>query len=128
MSGQTPYLVNTGLQYQGSRIGFNLVYNKSGRKTYVVASEARLIDYEAPRSQTDAQLSYKWLKNRMLVKLNAGNIFNQASSFYKNDVDPLEKEKEGYKEGTSDKYEAGEQKTFTRYYGRTFSLQLNYNF
>jgi hypothetical protein len=128
MSGQTPYLINTGLQYQGSRIGFNLVYNKSGRKTYVVASEARLIDYEAPRSQTDAQLSYKWLKNRMLVKLNAGNIFNQASSFYRNDADPLEKKKEGYKEGTSDKYEAGEQKTFTRYYGRTFSLQLNYNF
>ncbi|TCC88990.1 TonB-dependent receptor [Pedobacter hiemivivus] len=128
MTGQAPYLINVGLQYQASRFGFNVVYNKAGRKTYIVAPEARLIDYEMPRSQTDLQLSYKWLKNKMLVKLNAGNIFNKAAAFYKNSPDPLEFKKEGYKEGTSDKYEAGEQKTFTRNYGRTFSLQLNYNF
>lgn len=128
LSGQSPYLLNVGLQYQASRFGLNVVYNNSGRKTYIVAPEARLIDYEMPRSQTDLQLSYKWLKNKMLVKLNAGNIFNKASAFYKNDADPVEKKKEGYKEGASDNYEPGEQKTFTRNYGRTFSLQLNYNF
>jgi TonB-dependent receptor len=128
MSGQTPYLVNLGLQYQATRFGFNAVYNKTGRKTYIVAAEAGLIDYEMPRSQTDVQLSYKWIKNKILVKLNGGNLFNEASSFYKNNPDPIEFKKEGYKAGTSEKYEPGEQKTFTRRFGRTFSLQLNYNF
>ncbi|TKC55455.1 hypothetical protein FBD94_25095 [Pedobacter hiemivivus] len=128
MSGQTPYLVNIGLQYQATRFGFNAVYNKTGIKTYIVASQESLIDYEAPRSQTDVQISYKWLKNRMLVKLNGGNLFNEASSFYKNSPDPVEAKKEDFKAGTSDKYEPGEQKTFTRRFGRTFSLQLNYNF
>ncbi|MCW3464812.1 TonB-dependent receptor [Chitinophaga nivalis] len=128
MSGQTPYLINAGLQYQAARLGFNAVYNKSGRKTYVVASEARLIDYEMPRSQVDVQVSYKWFNNKMLVKLNAANLFNQPSAFYKNQADVHAVKEPGYQPGTSDNYEAGEQKTFSRFYGRTYSIQLNYNF
>lgn len=128
MAGQSPYLLNVGLQYQAQRLGFNAVYNKSGRKTYVVAADASLIDYEMPRSQTDLQLSYKWLQNKLLVKLNAANLFNEASSFYRNQGDVLEIKKESYVPGKSENYEAGEQKTFTRRFGRTYSLQLNYNF
>lgn len=128
MSGQTPYLINAGLQYQASHFGFNAVYNKSGRKTYIVAPDALLIDYEMPRSQTDAQISYRWAKNKYLLKLNAGNIFNEASQFYKNDKDPVKAKEPGYVLGTSENYEEGDRRTFTRRYGRTFSLQLNYNF
>lgn len=128
MYGQSPYLINAGLQYQESRLGFNLMFNKSGRKTYIVSSSADLIDYEMPRSQFDAQLSYKWLKNKMQVKVNAGNLFNKASAFYKNAPDPVAAKDPGYQPGKSDNYEAGERLTRRAYFGRTFSLQLNYNF
>lgn len=128
MYGQSPYLVNLGLQYQESRFGFNVVYNKSGRKTYIVAAEARLIDYEMPRSQVDAQLSYTWMKNRLQAKLNAGNLFDKASSFYKNEPDPVAAALPGYQPGKSADFEPGERRTLTRHFGRTFGLQFNYNF
>jgi len=128
MYGQSPYLVNAGIQYQESRFGVNLMFNKSGRKTYIVSHLADLIDYEMPRSQIDAQLSYKWLKNKMQVKLNAGNLFNKAASIYKNSPDPIAAKAPDYQPGKSDNYEKGERITRRSYFGRTFSLQLNYNF
>lgn len=128
MYGQSPYLINAGLQYQDTRFGVNLMYNKSGRKTYIVSSGSESIDYEMPRSQIDAQVSYKWLKNKMQVKLNAGNLFNKASTFYKNTADSQAIKEPGYKPGTSANYEPGERITRRSYFGRTFSLQLNYNF
>src|SRR5690606_24518701 len=33
MYGQTPYMMNAGLQYTGGRFGANLVYNKAGQRT-----------------------------------------------------------------------------------------------
>ena len=128
MYGQSPYLINAGLQYQESRFGANLMFNKSGRKTYIVSSLAENIDYEMPRSQIDAQLSYKWFKNRMQVKLNASNLFNKASTFYRNSPDPVAAKAPGYTPGKSDNYEKGEGITRRTYFGRTFGLQLSYNF
>ena len=128
MYGQSPYLINMGLQYQGNHFGANLMYNKSGRKTYIVSSGPQTIDYEMPRSIVDAQLSYKLLKNKMQLKFNVANLFDRASTFYKNAPDSHAKTTPGYTEGKSDNYEPGERITQRTYFGRTFSFQLNYNF
>lgn len=128
MYGQSPYLLNMGLQYQGDRFGANLMYNKSGRKTYIVSAGPQSIDYEMPRSMVDAQVSYRLMKNKMQLKFNVANLFDQASTFYKNTPDSNAEKVPGYAPGKSDNYEPGERITQRTYFGRTFSLQLNYNF
>ncbi|WP_256012776.1 hypothetical protein [Desertivirga xinjiangensis] len=50
MYGQTPYLINAGLQYAGERLGLSLAYNKSSYKTYTVSSDLSLIEYEGRNS------------------------------------------------------------------------------
>ena len=135
--GQTPYLLNAGIQYDGSHFGLNLVYNRTGRKTYIVAVNAADIDYQRPYSQLDAQVSYKFVKPGIEIKLNAGNLLNQKIEYYNNqksyDLQGQGGVSEGdnralLKPGFTDNYESGDLKTFSQRIGRTFSLQLNYNF
>ena len=138
MYGQSPYLINAGLQYSGPRLGMNVSYNKAGYKTYLVSSFLNQIEYEMPRSQIDAQLSYKFIKNRLELKLNVSNLLNKASTFFINDAS-YEKDPNGVvngdptddvrlKEGFSNKYEPGDQLRYRQHFGRTYSTSLTYNF
>lgn len=138
MYGQSPYLINAGLQYNGQRLGMNVSYNKSGYKTYIVSSFLNQIEYEMPRAQIDAQLSYKLMKNRFEVKLNAGNLLNRASTFFVNDAS-YEKDPNGIvnsdqtddirlKEGYTNKYDEGDQIRYKQRFGRTYSTSLTYTF
>lgn len=139
MYGQTPYLINAGLQYADDKLGLNLAYNKSSYKTYVVSMDVKRIEYEAPRAQIDAQVSYRFLNKRLEVKLNAGNLLNQASMFYANwgsyeanpDYqagvdDPSNAQR--LKEGFTEKYEEGDRILFKQRFGRTYSTSLTYSF
>jgi len=143
MYGQTPYLINTGIQYTGKKLGVNLLYNKSGYKTYIVSSNPGLMEYEMPRSQFDAQIGYKLVQSKLEIKLNAGNVFNKRSAFYRNDGSYQQKANfdpnnfpNGYensdrfelKPGFSEKYDEGDLRTITRSFGRTFSTTITYNF
>ncbi len=139
MYGQSPYLVNAGIQYTGKRFGFNFLYNKSGLKTYIVSADPGLIEYERPREQIDLQLSCKLFKNRCELKFNAGNLLNSASSFYINQAsyerNPDYDFKSGdissvfrLKPGFTDKYEDGDYLKFVQRFGRTYSTVITYNF
>ena len=139
MYGQSPYLFNTGIQYNGMRFGFNFMYNKSGFKTLVVSENPINIEYENARDQIDGQISYKFMKGRMEVKANVGNLLNKESMFYRNTVS-YEKNPEhtlgdgdlsnGYLllKGFSNKYEEGDQITFRQKFGRSYSTSISYNF
>jgi hypothetical protein len=139
MYGQSPYQINVGLQYTGDHFGFNLAYNKSGYKTYIVSDQPELIEYERSREQLDAQVSYRFSKNRFEIKLNAGNLLNSPSVFYNNmgnyernpdyvaggtDISDAQRLKPGF----SNKYEAGDRITFSQKFGRTYSTSLSYTF
>ena len=137
MYGQAPYLVNFGLQYTGDALGFNIAYNKSGYKTYIVSSSFNQIEYEQARAQIDAQLSYKFLKKRFELKVNAANLLNKASTFYINSASY--ERKTDYevgdgdldiqlKPGFSDKYDEGDMIMYRQKFGRTYSTSLTYNF
>ncbi|WP_166792275.1 TonB-dependent receptor [Pedobacter alluvionis] len=140
MYGQTPYMINGGMQYTGQHLGLNLMYNKSGTKTYLASSQSDFVEYERPRAQIDVQVSYRFLKNKLEIKINAGNLLNQASTLYRNsnsyetnpdyvpgvsgDVSNALRLKPGF----SDKYEEGDQIMFSQKFGRTYSTSLTYTF
>lgn len=138
MYGQTPYLINGGLQYTGEHLGFNIAYNKSGYKTYIVSFYTNQIEYEMPREQIDAQVSYKFLKKKLELKLNFGNLLNAASTFFVNtgsyeknpDSRPGDLSDNGLrlKEGYTDKYEKEDEIRYRQKFGRTYSTSLTYNF
>ncbi|WP_162847107.1 TonB-dependent receptor [Mucilaginibacter gracilis] len=132
MYGQSPYLYNAGFQYTGKHFGLNAAYNKSGYKTYIVSDDPTLIDYEKPREQFDLQVSYRFLKNKIEIKLNAGNLTNNASVFYRNTAsyEMGGDKSKGYrlKPGFSNNYENGDQIRFQQKFGRTYSTSLTYNF
>ena len=138
MYGQSPYLVNAGIQYGGEHLGINLAYNKSGYKTYIVSFYTNQMEYEMPREQIDAQISYRFFKKKLEVKLNGGNLLNAASTYF-NNTGSYEKNPESVagdrtdngfrlKEGFTDKFEAGDQIRISRKFGRTYSTSLTYNF
>lgn len=135
MYGQSPYLINAGLQYTGDLLGFNVAYNKSGYKTYIVSFNFDQIEYEMPREQVDAQISYKFFSKRFEVKLNAGNLLNSASVFYVNtgsyDRGPKVGQSDNglsLKPGFTDKYEKEDQIRFRQKFGRSYSTSISYNF
>lgn len=139
MYGQSPYLINAGLQYAGEHFGLNFMYNKSGYKTYIVSDRPSAIEYERPRELIDAQISYRLLKKRMEIKINASNLLNNASRFYRN-IASYEKnpdhndgnqdisDAERLKPGFSNKYENGDLVTFIQKFGRTYSTSITYTF
>lgn len=137
--GQAPYLLNAGLQYQDDKLGVSIVYNKSGRKTYFVTNSPANTEYEQPREQLDAQISYRFLQSRIEFKLNGGNLLNAASVFYNNrgsyEANPdfqggtLDfSDAQRLKPGFTDNYEEGDLYTFKQRFGRTFSASLTYKF
>ena len=79
--GQVPMLYNIGLLYDGDRLGMNVAYNYTGNKVFATSGEWTLQEYEKERTQLDAQISYKFLKNKNLgVKLNLSNLLMNLSS------------------------------------------------
>ena len=139
MYGQTPYLINGGLQYVGDKLGFSLMYNRSGYKTYMVSMILEMIEFERPREQIDAQLSYRFFKNRLQVRVNAANLLNRPSVFYSNrgSYEPNPDYRAGIddpskaqrlKPGFTEKFEEGDFVLFKQRFGRTYSTSLTYNF
>ncbi len=83
--GQIPVVYNLGMQYDGNRFGANIAYNHMGYKTFTTGLSPEIVEYERPRNQLDAQLSYKFLRDRKLgVRLNMSNLVNDPYRFYTN--------------------------------------------
>jgi hypothetical protein len=117
MQGQSPYLINAGLQYDLEKIGFSstLLFNQVGRRILFVGNEAISDIWENPRPLLDLQLAQKILKRRGEIKINISDIFNRRAYFY-HDLDNDEK----YGESSSDKL------AINRIYGTNFSVTFSY--
>lgn len=148
--GQVPLLYNLGLQYTGERLGMNVAYNFMDYKTHFTASLVYNIEFERERDQLDAQISYKFLKDKNLqVKLNMSNLLNTPYQYYINDGATVEVNKEGtpYLYGFNDRYQWGYLKepmdpenpgrfrdkigdliTYSKRTGVSFSFSASYSF
>lgn len=90
MQGQSPYLINVGLQYDVEKAGFSttLLFNQIGRRILFVGNLQQSTGvgvpeiWENPRALLDLQVAQKLFKSRAEIKLNVSDILNQHSYFY----------------------------------------------
>ena len=90
MQGQSPYILNAGIQYADSEKGFNIAanINRVGNRIAVGGnSEAEPTLWEKSRTLLDCQLSKTFLNKKMEIKLNVQNILAQNQIFYQSKPD-----------------------------------------
>lgn len=121
LQGQSPYVINIGLLYDLEKAGLNmtLLYNQIGQRIYLVgdltAGAGSPDIWEAPRPLLDFQVAKKIMKNKAEIKLNVTDILNQVQYFYQNADTKTTFQK------SADAYR------FTRQFGTTFGLTINYS-
>lgn len=83
LQGQSPYIVNAGLQYLNNDNGWgvSLSYNVVGRRIFIVGSVDEPTYWENPRHVLDFQL-VKTFKERLELKFNMRDILAQNLIFY----------------------------------------------
>jgi hypothetical protein len=89
MQGQSPYVMNLGLQYRIPKyaLNFSALYNQFGNRIYLVGSTTHSTNsnfadvYEKGRSVIDFQVS-KTIKKKLEVKLSAADILRQHQLFF----------------------------------------------
>ncbi len=86
LQGQSPYLINSGLQYNSSDnlYSVSLLYNRVGQRIATVGFQGYPDIYENARNLVDMQFSRKIMKRKAEIKLNISDIFNQRQIFYQN--------------------------------------------
>jgi outer membrane receptor for ferrienterochelin and colicin len=120
VQGQSPYLINTGLQYTSKTSGFNasVLYNRIGQRLALVGYGSLGFPdvYEKPRDMVDIQVAKRIISNRAEIKLTVSDIFNQKYLFYEN-LD------------NSTSYDKSIDRIFTSYTpGVTFTIGFAYDF
>lgn len=86
LQGLSPYSVNVYLLYQGKKLGFNIAYNRFGRRLVFASPDDYQDIYENPRNVLDVQLFGRFFKQKMEVKLNASDVLNDHFIRYNNSV------------------------------------------
>jgi hypothetical protein len=88
VQGQSPYLINGGLQYSSRSSGWNatLLYNRVGNRLALVGYQSLGFPdvYENPRDVIDIQVSKKILNKKGEVKLTLSDLLNQSLLLYEN--------------------------------------------
>lgn len=122
MQGQSPYLINLGLNYDLPKQGFNatVLFNQIGERIYLVgdisAGAGSPDIYEAPRPVLDFQMAKKLLKNKGEIRVNVSDILNRTQYFYQN----LDGSKESFQKSK-------DPQRFTRRFGTTVGITFNYS-
>lgn len=119
LQGQSPYLVNFGIQYDVEKIGLNttLLFNQIGRRILFVGNEAVSDIWENPRSLIDLQVAKKVMNQKGEIRLNISDILNLPVRFY-HDLD-----------GSKDySITSKDVVAILRNYGTNISLTFNYQF
>lgn len=85
LQGQSPYLINAGLQYTSkaeNSSGVSLLFNRIGKRIWAVGNVQDPDIYERSRNVLDLQLAQKFAKSRAEVKLNYSDILNNKAIYY----------------------------------------------
>jgi outer membrane receptor protein involved in Fe transport len=117
MQGQSPYVINVGLQYDLDKIGLNttVLYNQVGDRIFYVGGNGVPPVFEKTRPLLDLQIAKKIIGNKGEIKLNVSDIFNKRADYY-------------YDNNTNSKYDKGiDDLTITRKYGTNYTISFSYN-
>jgi TonB-dependent receptor len=84
MQGQSPYVVNAGLQYDLEKIGLNttLLFNQIGRRILYVGNEQIPAIWENPRPLLDLQVAKKVIGGKGEIRVNISDLLNRSAYFY----------------------------------------------
>ncbi len=117
LQGQSPYVLNSGLQYTSpnKKLAFAVSLNRVGRRIETAGNVYELDVFESPRTSLDFQLSKTFFKH-MELKLNLRDALAQNIVFYQ-DVD-ANKTYNSEKDNTIQKSNAA----------RVFSFTYSYSF
>jgi Outer membrane protein beta-barrel family/CarboxypepD_reg-like domain/TonB-dependent Receptor Plug Domain len=118
MQGQSPYVINAGLQYDLEKYGINttFLFNQIGRRIAYVGNDQVPAIWEAPRPLLDFQFAKKIAKGKGEIKLNISDILNKRAYFYHDLND-------------DGKYtRASDALALNRKLGTTFSVSFGYTF
>ncbi|WP_428229446.1 TonB-dependent receptor domain-containing protein [Flavobacterium sp.] len=138
--GQSPYTYNLGLDYVGERFGFSLRHNAIGDQYILVGYAYESEEIRMPYAVTDAQVSYKFFKEKNLeLKFSVKNLFDAGIQTYNNTNSYSHIEEVPYGSNPRDRYSLGanatskydediDQVVFKAFSGRTATLSLNYTF
>ena len=118
LQGQSPYLVNAGIQFIHPTNDFsvNLSYNLVGRRIFIVGNIQEPDVWEKQRHVFDLQVTKKFLEKRMEVKLNVSDLLAQDLILYQ-DLNQNKK----YDLKTDNRWQETS-------YGQTISLSVSYKF
>jgi hypothetical protein len=118
--GQSPYLLNAGLQYSHSRWNITALYNRIGPRLYLVGDPtgAGFFDiYEKPRNLVDLQVSKKIFSEKGELKLTISDLLNNRYAFFDN---PSSK--------AAYQYAQGDRINYAYRPGTTLTLGFTYDF
>jgi len=140
--GQSPYTYNLGIDYIGDRFGFNIRQNATGDQYLLVGFQYFAEEIRRPYAVTDAQVSYKFFKEKNLeIKVSGQNIFDRIIETYNNQnsysepVGGIVPGTKNYRDqftltpGATKKYDENiDRVLFKAHTGSTFKITLNYTF
>lgn len=118
MQGQSPYVINMGLQYDVEKAGINttLLFNQIGRRILYVGNDQVPAIWENPRPLLDFQVAKKLMQGKGEVKLNISDLLNQRAYFY-------------HDTNSDNKFGISKDPiAISRKYGTTVSLTFGYTF
>lgn len=138
--GQSPYSYNLGFDYVGDRLGFSIRHNALGDQYILVGFEYFAEEIRKPYAITDAQISYKFFKEKNLeLKFSAKNLFDEGIETYNNGnsyshitdapIGSNPRAMFSLGAGATKKFDEDiDREIFKAKNGRTLSLSINYSF
>ena len=140
LQGQSPFVVNVGLQYLNKDNGwvFSSNLNRVGNRIAIAGNELNPAIWEKGRTIIDFQVAKNLMKNKIELKLNVQNILAQDQVFYQNDYTTASKYGNFETLGNyvftgdylyEDGFNAANDNVFWRTkFGPTVSFSMTYNF
>ncbi len=127
--GLSPYTVNANLAYEGPVFGAAANYGRNGRRLVTSGEEDKYDQYEASRDVLDLQLSARFIRQKLEVKLNVSDILNQDIIVYRNTRIVDSSDGTEYVDLTDDlDYNDGDQVMSRIKKGVNLSLSVSYKF
>ena len=123
--GLAPKSYNAAIEWNSNFIGLSVNYNQTGRILLQASGGDKTDDeYSATREVVGAQLRFKFLKDKLGIKINGSNLFNEPVIHYNN----YRPDDQGVNLDNDLDYNKGDLVTYKGYRGRSYSMSVSYTF